>query len=154
LLLGSIFSHFSKVSIFSRFFPIVIGIVHAILLGWQRSLVHFTLIALVGAALAIALDFDDETPQIVTLIMSPTDIDKTTQSKSLRNRVGVRRDISIPLRPKRCTQSRPVSHINVCSCPITDKMLRCRERSEVPLADSCTATNCTSFEHLVGAAEE
>jgi hypothetical protein len=66
------------------------------MLGWQRSLVHFTLIALVGAALAIALDFDDATPQIATPIMSPIDIDKTSQSKSLRIRAGVRRDISIP----------------------------------------------------------
>jgi hypothetical protein len=84
-------------------------------------LVHFTPIALVGAALAIALDFDDETPQIATPIISPIDIDKTTQSKSLRNRAGVRRDISIPLRPNRYTQSRPASHVNVRFGPIADK---------------------------------
>jgi hypothetical protein len=50
-------------------------------------------VALVGAALAITLDFDDDTPQIATPIMSPIDIDKISQSKSLRIRAGVRRDI-------------------------------------------------------------
>ena len=53
-------------------------------------------VALVGAASAITLDFDDAAPQIATPIMTPIDIGKTSQSRSLRIRAGIRRDISIP----------------------------------------------------------
>jgi hypothetical protein len=45
--------------------------------------------------------------------------------------------------------------LHVCSCPITDKMLRYRECPLcAPKADSCTAAISALLDHLVGAGKQ
>src|ERR1035437_2212415 len=59
------------------------------------------------------------------------------------------RIMNVCLGHERPSHSAPVPTI-VRSCPIADKMLRCRERSDVPLATNAPQQTASLFDHLIG----